>query len=331
MDRHIIENTLIPHRAFEEATARISQCFDFSLNSHEPTCIALIGESRTGKSRVIQEFLAKHPTVRTDEGLTIPILKIETPAKPTVKGVVGLMLRTMGEPWPDTGTEIARTVRLKRLLRACQTRMLILEEFQHFIDKGSLAVAHHLADWLKVLVDDTNVMLVVCGLPRGLAVIKQNEQLEGRFLAPIEMRRFDWRVHEHRSEFAAITVGFERSIREQLDVPALGSAEMAFRLCCASGGLIGYLAKLLRQLVWNALASRRTFATLEDFDAAHRHAVDWPEDIPRPFSPTFITACDEATLAGLYASIGVEQVPFSTRPKIKARPAAYKDIFRTKS
>jgi hypothetical protein len=208
---------------------------------------------------------------------------------------------------------------------------VILEEFQHFIDKGSFAIAHHLADWLKVLVDDTNVMLVVSGLPRGLAVIKQNEQLEGRFLAPVEMKRFDWRVQEHRSEFAAIAAGFERSMRSQLDLPALGSPEMAFRLCCASGGLIGYLTKLLRQLVWSSIENEKKVAALKDFDAAHRRAIDWPSDIPRPFSTDFISECDEATLVRLYASIGVEQLPSAaSRQPQKAGPT-YKDIFKTRS
>ena len=51
---------------------------------------------------------------------------------------------------------------------------------------------HHVADWLKILVDETRCALVVAGLPSCQTVIDSNEQLAGRFHAPILMPRFSW-------------------------------------------------------------------------------------------------------------------------------------------
>ena len=44
------------------------------------------------------------------------------------------------------------------------TRMVMIDEFQHFYDRGKRQIMHNVADWLKVLIDDTRTMLVVAGL-----------------------------------------------------------------------------------------------------------------------------------------------------------------------
>jgi len=288
--RNLVESTLVPHHAFEEATRRIEQCFTYSANASEPICIALVGESRTGKSRALEECEERHSSNRDVEGLNIPILRVKTPSKPTVKGLAELMLRAMRDPLFDRGTENAKTSRLQTLMQECGTRMVMIDEFQHFVDKGSHQVMHHVADWLKILVDDSSVALVVAGLPTCQAVLEQNEQLAGRFLSPIFMPRFDWQHDEQREEYIAILGAFHESLSGHFDLPALDGEEMAFRCYCGTGGLIGYLSKFLRQTVWNALDANKKSISLQELAKAHDEAV-WsksgPLGIPNPFTKSF--------------------------------------------
>ena len=107
--------------------------------------------------------------------------------------------------------------------------MVMIDEFQHFVDKGSNKIMHNAADWLKVLVDDCHVALVVAGLPTCQAVLERDEQLSGRLLAPMFMPRFDWHNKSEREEFEAILGAFHESISSYFDLPALDSPEMAFR------------------------------------------------------------------------------------------------------
>ena len=271
--QNIVDNTLVPHSAFVEASARIDQCMRYAIDSPEPICLAIIGESRTGKSRVIEEYFSKHPSYRTEVGLIVPILSIKTPSKPTVKGIVEYMLYQMGDPRFDSGTENAKTIRLKRLMKYAGTRLLCLDEFQHFYDKGLRSVMHHIADWLKILVDDSRVGLIVSGIPSCMAVLEQNEQLIGRFSAPIVMPRFDWAKSGHREEFMGILGAFQNSIGVHFDIPRLDQDEMAFRCYCATGGLIGYLGRFLKQAVINACDSNKRVITLSDLGVAHKMAI----------------------------------------------------------
>jgi hypothetical protein len=173
---------------------------------------------------------------------------------------------------PDKGTVNNMTSRIVTLMRECGVRIIMIDEFQHFYDKERKKVMHSVADWFKVLVDRCKVALVVSGLPSCQAVLNQNEQLAGRFLAPIHMPRFDWSDDDLRGQFIDILECFHSSL-DQFELPALDSDEMAFRFYCASGGLIGYVVKILRQAVWNAMDSGSTVITLQNLACAYRESI----------------------------------------------------------
>lgn len=324
--RFIVENTLIPHHAFEEATRRLEQCFAYSENASEPTCIALVGESRTGKSRALEECNDRHSSSRDDFGLNMPILRVKTPSKPTVKSLAELMLRAMKDPIFDQGTENAKTSRLQTLMRNCGTRMVMIDEFQHFVDKGSHKVMHHVADWLKILVDDSRIALVVAGLPTCQAVLEQNEQLDGRFLSPVYLPRFDWLRHDHREEFIAILGAFHDSLSRHFDLPILDGEEMAFRCYCGTGGLMGYLSKFLRQMVWNALDAKKNSISLQDLAQAHDEAV-WAKSGPRGIPNPFTKAFSHAPTEDIVARVQRMGVPKEPQPSTRTRPAERNEGF----
>jgi hypothetical protein len=288
--RRIVESTLVPHTRFEDAKRGIKQCLAYSIGSSEPICLAILGESRTGKSRVLEEVHAEYPSSRDKDGAIVPILRVRVPAKPSVKGLVELLLEGAGDPKWWTGTENVKTLRLVRLLRDARNQGLMLDDFQHFVDTNSERVYHDVTNWLKNFVESAKVALIVAGLESCSAVLLQNEQMSGRFLAPISLRRFNWDDERLRSQFIGILQSFTTSLTQHFDVVELHGDEMAFRVWCATGGLMGYLAKLLRQAVWDALDAGRATITLEDLGAAYERAI-WTETevslVQRPFSRDF--------------------------------------------
>lgn len=320
-DRNIVDRILVPHTQFGLAVKRIHQCLASVKGAAEPICLALIGESRTGKSRVQATVAQDYPSQRTKEGLVVPILRARTPSKPTVKGLAQLLLRVLGDPLWEKGTEIALTERLRTLLIGARTQMLMLDEFQHFYDKTSRKVIHHTADWLKILVDETRVSLLVAGLPPCMAVIKQNEQLAGRFQAPITMPRFDWNNDVHREEYFAILSAFNGELSKHLDMPDLASDEIAFRIYCGTGGLIGYVTKFLRQVVWNALDTSGRIVGLEQLSQAYKESILTEErSAVDPFQRGFAVESHVAALAKA-ALIGTAQEEPATPRLRRSKPA----------
>jgi hypothetical protein len=295
---NIVDKILVPHTAMELAVSRITQCVRAARGSAVPIGIAILGESRAGKTRCLEHVESNYPSTRCDEGLRMPILRVRVPSNPSVKGLAEALLQKLEDQRPDKGTETNMTQRLIKLLNGAEVRMLMLDEFQHFYDRQSHKVMHHVADWLKLVVDESRVALVVSGLETCQSVLNQNEQLAGRFLAPVRMPRFRWECPELREEFIAIMDAFKDGL-SRFDIPDLSDVDMAFRFYCASGGLIGYIAKILRQAIWNALDAKRMTITLEDLAIAHKEAVYSDEksaELPDAFARDFMVQPNLALL-----------------------------------
>jgi hypothetical protein len=285
----IIERIVIPHTAFAAAQRQIEQCFTFSAGQGAQG-LAIVGESGTGKTSLLESFESMHEPIRRDDGMEVPVLRATVPSGPTVKSLAGKLLEAFGAPDPERGTENEKSRRLRVLMRKSGTRMVMIDEFQHFYDRGKRQIMHNVADWLKVLIDDTRTTLVVAGLRSCKNVIDENEQLARRFLAPIQLPRFSWVDIGQRSQFISILRAFHKEIAKQYEIPALHSEQMAFRCYCSTGGLIGYLSNLLKQTLRNATVDGRKVIRLDDFAAAHVESV-WSSELisnlPNPFERSF--------------------------------------------
>lgn len=284
-----IDSLLVRHSAFTNAAKRLEWAFRAAPNLKDPFGLYIYGEARTGKSRLIEETVGKHASYRTEKGLIVLVVRLQVPAKPTIKSLAIEILKALGDPMPEKGTENSMTERLVVLLKACETRLLILDEFQHFVDKSSkYSVIHHVADWLKNLLNSTKVTAVLVGLEYGQAVLSQNEQLRGRFANPIRMPRFDWRDEKLRNEFLGLLDGFSTLMSEKFDVPELGSDEMGYRFYIATGGLTGYIFNLLRMAAWEAIGSGHTTISMHELQIAYEAGINHEDQYRiNPFSKEF--------------------------------------------
>ncbi len=305
-----LDDVLIPHKAFQAATDRVEMFFQSAQAMQEPVCFALLGPSGSGKSRVLDYVYQRHQPSRGPDGLHIPIIRVSVPSKPTIKGLGDLILKDIDKSDERRYTENELTRRIQVLMRNCGTVLLMLDEFQHFYDKHGHVVWHHVADWLKVLVDNVRCVLVVAGLPECSAVIEQNEQLARRFRAPIRLPRFSWQNDAERDEFIACLETFYEVISEHCGVPRFHEEPWAFRCYCATGGLIGYLKNLLSELLVHSVIQKKTKLDMEDFDIALINEVAakaW-----RPFCTDFELA-ETLDVLNVAAMIGLPPTALSSR------------------
>ncbi len=301
-----VDEVLVPHKRFDEAYHRVTNQIEASKTYADAIGMALVGESRSGKSRLIEYISQQYPRMDNCEGMVIPLLCIRTPAKPTVKGLVETLLSAIGEPLCfQRGSENEKTERLFSLLKQIKTHTIVIDEFQHFYDKTSHKIQHHLTDWLKIFMDRAGLMIILVGLPTCMGVINQNEQLRGRLLAPVLLHRFDWRNATDRAEFVACLASFADAL-EGYDLPDMSSDEMAFRFYCATGGLIGYIVKLLQKACLNADIKQDPVIDLECLAIAYEEAVwvDHVMEVPNPFAASIKQSNTERMLEAA-SNIGV--------------------------
>lgn len=153
--------------------------------SEEPESVAIVGETGTGKTALLTKYASRNLRIEHEEFTEVPVLYAEIPAKCTIKKLVTILLRAIDSPFPVAGDEEDRTHQLVTLVRQCKVRLIILDEVNHLVDRGTAKSHYFVGDWIKQLITKTRVPVVLAGTPRVRYLLETNEQLASRFAETI--------------------------------------------------------------------------------------------------------------------------------------------------
>lgn len=209
----------------------------------EGMCLMLVGPRRSGKTTILQRYIARHPRQTDGDTDRRPVTYVEVPAKCRLKSVAEAVLQALGDLQPSKGTLPERTARILHLMEMQQVGMLIFDEFQHLIEPNSEKVDYDVADWIKSLVNASKLPILLSGKPSATRVLKANDQLCDRNQGVLRVAPFDWDNKVSRLEFRRILAEFEPKLRFSCD-HLLSSPEVAHRIYCAAEGLIGKVVRL---------------------------------------------------------------------------------------
>jgi Cdc6-like AAA superfamily ATPase len=301
---NLVGSIRIDHYAYEEIQISVSEAFEDvgadpkAVNAAAvPICLLIVGDTRTGKSSVVKDFLDQTMPIRMQEGVRQAVVYAVAPPKATVKALLEQLLRALSDPHWSKGSESNMTHRLLTLLRGVGCRMIIIDEFQHLSDKGQKRLLVRSADWLKNLVEGKEWALVAVGLPESISVINANPQLTARFDPPMVMPRFDWNDDRLRKQFKAILRAFVAELRP-FELPDLSSDEMAFRMYLATSGRVGLFVKLMDRAVKTAIRKGDPRIRTEDLAAAFKRSIWYASKFPLPGGPFHaeLSSCQESAL-----------------------------------
>lgn len=167
----------------------------------EPRHGLLIGDAGCGKTTLID--LLKHELPERSEEFqlgtraNVRMLTFSLPAKITPRELARQMLRALGDKSSLKGTCAELTERLCRLMKDCGVRLLVLDEFQHLFSLGGRKRNRYSArlvesrNWMKSVINDTHVSVLVMGTPDAISLIEGDDQLERRFTRIHVLEPFD--------------------------------------------------------------------------------------------------------------------------------------------
>jgi DNA transposition AAA+ family ATPase len=243
-DLSAFEAIVIHHSGFAEAVSRLQQIIDMCAKGASPRHALLLGQSGTGKTWVAKHLQALYPNDLEDQYTKLPIICVETPASPSIKSLAESLLVALQDPVPDRGTTTAKRARALHLSRQCKVKMIIFDEFQHFIDNGHGNSLQAVADWLKGFIDECGIPCVLMGLPRSAQILRINEQLRRRFSTHLHLQAFSINSHSEFEEFQMVLNEFDLALPDHAR-GKYADPETARRMYFASNGLIGYVRKLI--------------------------------------------------------------------------------------
>jgi Bacterial TniB protein len=257
----LLEQILIMHKGFTALLAELDYCNQYpqSGSTHNPPCLAILGETGAGKTTLIQEWLARNNQARSEmpSGSRIPYLYVSVPAKASIKGTAAAFLATLGDPNPGRGTQWNMVTRLHTLLKSCQVRMIFVDEFQHILDRDTQRVLNAVTDFLKDIINQSNIPMILIG-QKGEAepILQTNPQLSRRVGTPRYMNPFRWDRADSKTMTEFRTIMESIDLELPFDPSGLGREDMAYRFYYATNGYLGWIMHLIRYAAHLAIAEQ---------------------------------------------------------------------------
>lgn len=280
----LAERIYVVYPRIRAILSKIKHCHQHSMTSAEPECMLIKGDTGAGKTTLYRHYEQDYPRVETKELTTIPVLSSTIPVPATPKSLATKLLTKMGDPLAASGTLVTQTLRLQCLLKRCGVELIILDEFQHFIDRDSNRVLQTISDWLKELLNESRIPIVLIGMPNCDLILERNSQLRRRFGVRESLEPFKWEhpdpevQRQVRTEFRR----FLKTLDEQfplIERSNLADPATAYLIYSATKGSVASVVKLLRRAVSLTILNGEEKVTLETLADAYDQclAAERPE------------------------------------------------------
>lgn len=260
----------VPIPDFKLAWEALAECHASFGRQNNPLSLRLLGPTGVGKSFVFEEYLAAHPPVETPDGTQIPVVLFTTPSTPTKAGVYKAFLRGYGLH-NSRGTAEDLRDRVVILANQCRTQFFLIDEAQHFVERGSAQTRTASSEALKELIASTGRPAAFAGALRAARLFDHNAQLRSRVQWEIRLSPFN--ANDRLQELR----GFLRALYADCgEVVAawISSHEVATRVFFATDGLhrqIAVMHQCLGALMRAESITQLTFAHLQGYFARYVH------------------------------------------------------------
>jgi Cdc6-like AAA superfamily ATPase len=260
----------LPH--VESALSRMSELASHQCEDMEPEHLLITGQAGVGKSLVLKKFRDSQRPIEHPHFREIPVVYTEVPAACSIKKLAGEMLKSMGSPFWNRGTEADRTHQLLTLLKECKVRLVMLDEVNHLVDRGKSATHYAVGDWIKQLTDKAGISFVLAGTPMARVLLVTNAQIRSRFGEEIAIEPLSLASAQEALIFKKTLKAFQ-SLLGTLDCVDLAGQEMLRRMAYACGGRLRSLVDLLVRSVELAAVSKPQALTMSALEGAFSQVI----------------------------------------------------------
>lgn len=228
----------------------------------------ILGDPGLGKTTILNTYFDRYYAAHQDlASATVtlrPIIKVSIPSRPTIKGLITKILDTLGHP-STKGTQGQLELRLGAVIRNQGVQMLIFDEFQHLLREQADISTRHVVNFIKVMMDDYKLAVVMAGLEKALEAISQHEELYQRFTyEQVYLRPFQLSTEQGIKEFGRYLNSTQRILEDAgVDMVKLTSETMIQRLHLATRGVPRFITRLILRALEDNDLSRRI--TVDDF------------------------------------------------------------------
>lgn len=246
-------STFIASPFLKSIINELDECRELSKLGGDPECIIVTGDTGAGKTSVINKYLELNARKESYEGTVIPVLSTILPGEANSVALFQQILADLGHPYPfESKNEVELRVQIKEIAKNCRLELIIIDEFQHLIERKSLKILKETANSIKSLIVDTKIPIALFGMPYSSVILDSISQLAGRFERRRKIGPFRISTDDERNNYLALLTKFE----QLMDLPEpshLESDDMYYRLYAYSSGNLRKLKNLLNYAYKTAL------------------------------------------------------------------------------
>lgn len=186
-----IESIYIPYPNVLKARNKLKEVLKLNEFLAEPECVLLTGKSGSGKTSFIKQFISQYPVIHDDEVDIRTVIYVEIPSQASIKDLCIVILKAFEDPVDNSKlTKLVLSEKVINFTKQAKTKLLILDEFQHLIEKSTVAKVDNLANWIKNFINITRIPVFIVGMPESEYVLSENAQLTRRFYTRYKLEFF---------------------------------------------------------------------------------------------------------------------------------------------
>lgn len=261
----------------------IDRCRRLSKFGAEPSCMMVYGASGVGKTSIIKKYLKANDKDSTTRQDIVPVVYIELPENAKPVDAARELLLYLEDPLALYESDLAiLTKRIVDLVPTMKIELIIIDEFQHLVEKSSNRILSRVGDWLKMLINKTKCPVILFGMPYSKEVLDANSQLRSRFSIQFELKPFSY-INNHK-----IYTGFLRRLDEALpfdQLSNLASKPIAKKIYAFSQGNMRSLRNLVFHAAVNAIENDNNCISKNDWKfASNLTSGNKPSTWKNPFA-----------------------------------------------
>ncbi|BCS51775.1 TniB family NTP-binding protein [Geobacter sp. SVR] len=231
--------------------------------------IAVIGETNNGKSFLLSKFVDRNspPFDPNADKTTLPIVYIRLRAKADEARLYNAILSSLFASGPDRESTDSKLDRIHRLFFHLETKMLVVDEFQH----STCGTPHKIRELLhatKNLGSDLKIPIVIGGTPEVLNSLRSDPQISNRF-QPRHLER--WKMSDEFLSLLA-TIQVKLRLRGDYDLTEEGISQ---RILLLGGGILGDMVDLLVCQTADAIRTGSEVITEKTLSNAYLKGLGW--------------------------------------------------------
>ncbi len=289
---------VIFHARFSSAKAAILEAAMRAENG-DPQLLPVLGPTRVGKTTLLTHAVCEINRQKPDNPHNV--VSVISPKTLTARALADACLASIGMSPTMFSNLLAATNAFTKAVNKRGTRLIIFDETQHMLERGSSTTVRTAADFLKGLFDQSQCTIVLAGLPSLLGLFGANEQLADRSRRPIEFYPYYWQGADYKDFRAALAAALAHLADLGWTTFDPKDPEFARRMYLATAGRYGLIRKLFQEVQATGRPSEALYPT---FAKAYEAAVMGRLIEFNPFN--LEQAVQTEHLARVYASIMLE-------------------------